>query len=157
MGTGDGAAWTYCASGGVRGWIFATTQGSRSPGMTFDHASQRAVIVREMLAPFCERCEIAGSVRRRKAGDIKDIELVILPSPQHLAKLAAIINTHFGRPSKGVWPAKYTQINWECKLDIFTATEANWPLILFIRTGPAAYVQKALADWKRISKGGYSE
>ena len=37
-----------------------------------------SALVKDMQ-PFCERIEIAGSIRRKKASDIKDLEIVAIP------------------------------------------------------------------------------
>lgn len=47
--------------------------------MNLAQASALAGQLVEKLAPFCERIEVAGSVRRRKLEGIKDIELVAIP------------------------------------------------------------------------------
>jgi DNA polymerase/3'-5' exonuclease PolX len=119
-----------------------------------DAIAERALAI---LRPLCHRVEVAGSVRRRKPTDIKDVELVILPNPALLRELAEVINNSFGHPQQGRFPSKYVKIRGRFNLDIFVATKENWGLIYFIRTGSANFAQSALAHWKKISNGGYSE
>jgi DNA polymerase/3'-5' exonuclease PolX len=109
------------------------------------------------LRPLCLRCEVAGSVRRKKTNDIKDIEVCIVPAPQFYRELSAIINAKWGRPSQGLWPSKYCKIRTHVSIDLFTCTRETWGLIYFIRTGPAEFSMRALAFWKTITNGGYSE
>ncbi len=48
--------------------------------MQLDKALEIAEKTKELLAPYCERIEIAGSIRRKKP-EVKDIELVAIPKP----------------------------------------------------------------------------
>lgn len=52
--------------------------GAMSGRFTFDHAWLRAQHLRALLEPYCERIEIAGSLRRG-ISTVKDIELVAIP------------------------------------------------------------------------------
>src|SRR3990167_7360212 len=47
-------------------------------GMELARAQEIAAQVLAELSPFCERCEIAGSIRRRKP-EVGDIEIVAIP------------------------------------------------------------------------------
>jgi DNA polymerase/3'-5' exonuclease PolX len=125
--------------------------------MNWGEANRLALSVTSALSPYCVKCEVAGSVRRRKPDRIKDVEIVLIPRSDSLHELAALINDKWGKPTIGKWPAKYTKIRGLHAIDIFTASRENFPLLFFIRTGPADYVMKALAEWKRISSGGYSD
>ena len=109
------------------------------------------------LSPYCERIEIAGSIRRRKA-EVKDAEIVCIP------KCANWINDLFGTENridpefiKAVqqWPAlkgqptgKYTQrlLPWGLNLDLFMTTPEQWGSILLIRTGPAEFSKRVMGS-----------
>lgn len=125
--------------------------------MNLSTAIQQADEILRTLSPFCHRIEIAGSVRRQKPDGIKDIEICLIPRADSLFHLAVAINSKWGLPAAGKWPAKYTKIRGLADIDIFTATVENWGLLFWIRTGPADYVRNGLARWKTVSKGGYSE
>jgi len=108
--------------------------------------------VKAMLAPHCERIEIAGSIRRKKPY-VKDIEIVAIPKPYETglfeSGVAAVINQW--QKVKGELPCKYTQriLPEGIKLDLFFAVPENWGLIYAIRTGSAEYSHKVLArGWK---------
>jgi len=114
---------------------------------------------RAALVPYCDRIEIAGSIRRRKP-QVKDIELVAIPRriPTGLfgdelvtdPRFCAVVNQ---------WPAikgrpegKYTQRQLPdgILLDLFRANVDNWGLIFAIRTGSAAFSHHVLATgWVR--------
>ena len=125
--------------------------------MNLSDVTTIAKIIKAKLAPYCERCEAAGSVRRLKPDNIKDIEIVIIPKSSSLHELCSIINNEWGPPSMGKWPSKYTKIRGIYQIDIFTFNRETWGLGCFIRTGPAGFCQRALAHWKKITSGGYSE
>jgi DNA polymerase/3'-5' exonuclease PolX len=108
------------------------------------------------------RIAIAGSIRRGKP-DPKDIELVIEPAPGgHLENrlwdlqmtgLLLIDPTH-----KASGPRYQRRSHQGIGVDIFIVRPpAEWGLILFIRTGPAAFSVRALAQWKRVSNGGFTQ
>jgi DNA polymerase/3'-5' exonuclease PolX len=131
--------------------------------MRLDQAVCNAEHVRQKLLPYCDRVQVGGSVRRRRP-ICRDIELVVIPSPAHMARLQDLVNNAWGRPSKGAFPSLYTQVTARvnlphppCKIDLFFCTEKIWGLIYFIRTGSAEFVRNALVHWKHLTKGGYSK
>ncbi len=115
--------------------------------------------VLEEMKPHCERIEIAGSIRRKKA-TIGDIEIVAIPKPYSVGifedGLAKIVNKWTKVKEEMVYgQVKYTQriLPQGIKLDIFFVTPENWGSQLGIRTGSIAYVRDILAyGW---SKNGY--
>lgn len=131
--------------------------------------------VREILSPFCDRCEIAGSVRRKRP-EVGDIEIVCIPKKEIVA--AGDQGNFFGddmveRPVHGfvgavnAWqrvkgdPAtgRYTQRilpEWGqgFTLDLFIVRPENWGNLFAVRTGSADYSRYVLAGgWVRA---GYS-
>lgn len=136
--------------------------------MKLNQATEIAERIRSELAPFCDRIEIAGSIRRRKP-EVGDIEIVAIPKRVEEGMLFSNIVTH---PKFCIlvnrWPAvkgkptgKYTQriLPEGIKLDLFMADADNWGLIFAIRTGSAAFSHKVLATgWVRAgyhSIGGH--
>jgi len=67
--------------------------------MPFVEALAAACAIKEMLAPYCERIEIAGSVRRKKPY-CKDIEIVAIPKPYDVglfeSGIAKVVNGWVG-------------------------------------------------------------
>lgn len=124
-------------------------------------AKEIALKTLEQLKPYCERIEIAGSIRREKP-EPNDIEIVAIPKPYDVGLFESGIATvvkHWQKV-KGELPCKYTQriLPDGIKLDLFFATPENWGLILAIRTGSADYSHKVLAStWVKLgykSEGG---
>lgn len=109
---------------------------------------------RRELAPYCERCEIAGSIRRC-VREVKDIELVAIPARVRMDLFRDETRVHPGfarevekwERVKGYADGKYTQriLPEGIKLDLFMADRANWGWILAIRTGSANFSHKHLA------------
>lgn len=104
-----------------------------------------------ILAPACERIEIAGSLRRRKV-EIGDIELVAIPRYEIERDL---FGEEVGRHSLldaelRVWPPisstltkngpHYKQFMWgDMTVDLFLVTAETWGVQLAIRTGNADF------------------
>lgn len=127
--------------------------------MNLKQALEIAENVRALLAPHCERVEIAGSIRRKKP-EVKDIEIVAIPKPYDTGLFESGIATIVNRwqKVKGELPCKYTQriLPEGIKLDLFFAEKENWGLIYAIRTGSAEYSHKVLASgW--VKRGYKSE
>lgn len=125
--------------------------------MTIASALNIAEEVKVALAQYCHQIEVAGSVRRRKLVDIKDIEIVAVPRAASLMDLQRLVNSCWGEPSIGRFPSKYTRIRGAYNLDLFWCTAETFPLNLFIRTGPADYSHRGLVRWKQVSGGGWSK
>lgn len=116
------------------------------------------------MQPFCEQCEIAGSVRRLKE-EVKDIELVVVPKWEegqvedlfsgkrektnllyrYLWNHPIIKWIKPGTPDIVPWridtDGKYWRglIDGKIKLDLFLTTPDQFGLIFLIRTGPAEF------------------
>jgi DNA polymerase/3'-5' exonuclease PolX len=125
-------------------------------------AARIAAAIAADLAPYCDRIQIAGSVRRRKEV-VGDIEMVAIPryAPAGLFGdcTANLLWEHLHasdayRFAKGDHPAgRYYQlalpIHAGMQLDLFLAQPDNWGLTLLVRTGSAAFSTAMLARWKR--------
>jgi len=124
-----------------------------------------------LIKDFTVRCEIAGSVRRKKE-IVKDIELVARVEDyeglyRQLAHAGRFIKP--GVPGVIDWPpkpgAKYVRmmLNDNIKLDMFITTPDNWGGIFTMRTGSGVgtdgnpyngFVPRLFSKWKRMSGGG---
>lgn len=125
--------------------------------MTYDDAKKAADSILAEIKPLCLRACIAGSIRRQKQDDIKDVEVCAIPMPIHLSKLYDIVNLKWGQPSIGKFPSKYTRVRAAYNIDFFWTTPEAWGMCYFIRTGSADFVKRALGHWKKITQGGYSQ
>jgi DNA polymerase/3'-5' exonuclease PolX len=134
-----------------------------------------------MMAPFCERIEIAGSIRRGKP-EVKDLEIVAIPKwVENVEKVGLFdeekitrVNTlqawgnstHVGlqwiKPGTDEiipWPLKIDGKYWrgylkeeEIKLDLFLCTPKNWGMIMLIRTGSADFSREVVTHAKKIGR-----
>jgi DNA polymerase/3'-5' exonuclease PolX len=116
----------------------------------------------ETIKPFCDKVEIAGSLRRKKS-IVGDIEIVCIPKtilvPKNLFEMEKIRSEKFIKIIDGLERIKGNAENGKyfqrilpegIKVDIFTATEINFGLIYAIRTGSAEFSHKILANgWCR--------
>ncbi|RLC82109.1 MAG: hypothetical protein DRI81_00600 [Chloroflexi bacterium] len=129
------------------------------------------------LAPYCERVEIAGSIRRGKA-EVGDIEIVAepvlsldlfgAPSPGPCALDGAIAGMvrsgYLGEAIKNGLRYKQLALPQGIKLDLFIVRPpAQWGVIFAIRTGPADFSRwlvtqrklgGALPSYCRVKDGG---
>lgn len=128
--------------------------------MKLEEALIIAERVLEEIKPYCIRCEIAGSIRRKKP-EVKDIEIVAIPKPYQTGLfedgIASIINKYEKvKGELGYGKCKYTQriLPEGIKLDLFFAEEGNWGWIFALRTGSADYSHKVLMTG--LNKKGYT-
>jgi DNA polymerase/3'-5' exonuclease PolX len=122
--------------------------------MELTHALAIAERVHAALAPFCDRLEIAGSVRRRTP-QVKDLELVAIPKqvPADLFGAERQVDPAFCAvvtqwvKVKGEPTGKYTQrlLPEGLKLDLFMADADSFGLIYAVRTGSADFSHRVLA------------
>lgn len=111
-----------------------------------------------MLSPFCERIEIAGSLRRKNS-NVNDIEIVCIPKREASGLFGNLLYPVKGFVKVidsfckviGEAEGRYTRRNLgEIEADIFMCTEENWGYIMAIRTGPASFSHRVLAStWKK--------
>jgi len=115
--------------------------------MEYHYALELAEKYKAMLAPHCERIEIAGSIRRMKV-ECRDIELVAIPKPYEIGLFASGIATVVNQwqKVKGELPCYYTQrlLPEGIKLDLFFAEPGNFGFQYAIRTGSAEYSHNVL-------------
>lgn len=98
------------------------------------------------LAPFCQRIEIAGSIRRQRPF-VHDIDLVLIPS--HQGQLLAALQS-LGKITMG--GQKLIRVDLPgIMLDIYVAEPRTWATLLLIRTGSKAHNIRLCARAK--SKG----
>ena len=145
--------------------------------MNYEEALDKAEKVKMYLAPFCRRIEIAGSIRRKKQNEIKDIEIVAIPifdfgvdvfgnarkqtDPNQdllsirVHQLLSDGSFAHGDPDKAGKRApcghKYYRLKYdENNLDLFAVIPpAEWGTVFLIRTGDADFSHKFVTRlWK---------
>lgn len=121
-------------------------------------AMELAEGIQAFLAPHCDRCEIAGSIRRRKP-EVKDVELVVIPKREPSGLLGEPVRSEVFIQAVETWEkikgeatGRYTQrrLEWGRVLDLFIVTPETYGLQLAIRTGSARFSREVLAKgWVR--------
>lgn len=129
--------------------------------MNYQQALPWAENIKETLSQYCERIEIAGSVRRKKQADIKDIEIVCVPKVQLVTDLfgeetgsTSLLQEAFPSLCRS-WHVQHVVRNgpsWKTffiydqsvsdegvKVDLFIVTRETWGTQFTLKTGPAEY------------------
>jgi len=103
--------------------------------MELEQAQKIASQVITKLAPFCDRIEVAGSIRRRRPF-CHDIDIVCIPSNQgqFLYQLQQL-----GKIKMGGGKLIRCDTPNGIELDIYIATPETWATLLLIRTGSKAH------------------
>lgn len=124
--------------------------------MLLTEAAPIAEKLKTFIAPYCDKCEIAGSIRR-KCEFVNDIELVIQPKPNQYNRLFNRLGIHLLQLNRDFRYIKngerYKQFIFDgTKVDLFIAQPDNWGYLFAIRTGSADYSHNTLATgW--VKKG----
>jgi DNA polymerase/3'-5' exonuclease PolX len=126
--------------------------------MSLKQAEKYAARIREWLLPYCERVEIAGSVRR-ECPACQDIDVVCIPRLQKgLNVLRRFLfeyvqqskgrahwrNTMLGPGCYGTGPqseSEYLLILPKCQLDLYVTGERNFSAQWIRATGPSAHIR----------------
>lgn len=129
--------------------------------MIIQQAKNIALDICAQLKPYCDRINIAGSIRRQKS-DVKDIEVICQPkivpvvesdlfgTKKHLFLRSpdfkqAVLN--LGEVIKGKPDGKYMQIKLESiNLDLFLPDDYDYYRQYAIRTGNADYTRMIIAQ-----------
>lgn len=106
-----------------------------------------------LLAPVCERIEIAGSLRRQKA-EVGDVELVAIPRYEVERDLFGdeVARRSLLDAELRSWPPirntlakdgdRYKQFTWATMpIDLFLVTPETWGVLFAIRTGSADFAK----------------
>lgn len=127
--------------------------------MALKDAQNLAQELVDRLRFFCDRIEIAGSVRRQKP-EVGDIEIIAIPHPEHDFfgeltgdhALNGVDWSAFGILVKGGNKYKQIALTEGINLDLFICTPpAQFGVLSIIRTGPAEYSQRFVT---RKQQGG---
>ena len=128
----------------------------------------------EELRPFCERIEVAGSIRRRVEA-VKDAELVCIPKtrtdlfgnpigdeltdslagevmrerPRWRKRAGVDGRTVFGRQNKFLEYDGFA-------MDVFSTPAQRWGMTFFVRTGPKEFVRAAMARFQQLGTPGHA-
>ena len=101
--------------------------------MELERAQKIAGAVVKRLSPYCQKIEVGGSIRRRKA-IVHDIDLVLIPSdPWNLESEVLALARPF-QPKMSGEKLKRFDFNG-AQIDLYYATPETWATLLLIRTG----------------------
>lgn len=151
-----------------------TEQATRAR-IPLDEARALADEVVDLLEVVTERIAIGGSIRRQRA-DVGDLEIVAIPRYEEgveqvdmFTQAATRLNLldarcrdfldrgtfqpRFDKNGRAAFGEKYKRLAYKgFPLDLFSCTEANWGVILLLRTGPAEWNQRLVL---KASHGGW--
>ena len=101
--------------------------------MKLEVAQKMAADVINRLSPYCQKIEVAGSIRRRKA-IVHDIDLVLIPSdPWNLESEVLALARPFQPKLSG---EKLKRFDYNgAQIDLYYASPETWSTLLLIRTG----------------------
>lgn len=116
--------------------------------MNLPFADACAARLVEWLSPFCERIEVAGSVRRRKATPA-DLDLVAIPRIEEVRDMFGVVTSRRNsawreidrRATADGWtvlkagPEIVSVVAKGVQVDIFWAEPLTWGTVLLCRTG----------------------
>ena len=102
--------------------------------MKLEEAKLIAERVKSTLALYCDRIEIAGSIRRQKP-IVNDIDLVIIEKPDAVLNLTTALFTMGVLKINGPDIKRLYLPNDNITIDIYIATPLNWSTLSLIRTG----------------------
>ena len=130
--------------------------------MKLKAAQYKAAALRQLLQPFCDRIEVAGSIRRGKP-EPKDIELVIIPKQQPADMFGMYQRHHEGIATAcsryklirgSLFDGKYVRLEMidGTGVDLLFCTPRNWGYIMVLRTGSDRF---NMALIERIKGNGY--
>lgn len=132
--------------------------------MELAKAKKIAIDLCYSLQPFCDRINIAGSIRRQRP-DVKDIEIVCQPKATHsldmFGETSIIMRSEgfmkeavsLGKVIKGTPSGRYMQIELSegINLDLFISQPYDYYRQYAIRTGSSQYSNLIIATaWKKL-------
>ena len=95
-----------------------------------ERAKKIAAEAIKWLSPYCQRIEVAGSVRRQKPV-VNDLDLVVIPCDRWGLDSALMRLGKYKMSGNKIARLEMDSIS----LDIYFATPETWATLLFIRTG----------------------
>lgn len=115
----------------------------------------------QCLAPYCERIQVAGSIRRRRPS-VGDIELVAIPQTVQrrvdllhtearnhcIERVDELIEDGYIERIKGgeKWQRLRLTRPAPVQVDLFFADQREFPVLLAIRTGPARFSKRLVTQ-----------
>ena len=101
--------------------------------MKLEQGQKIADAVIKRLSPYCQKIEVAGSIRRRKA-TVHDIDIVLVPSDPWNLESEVLALARPVQPKMSGEKLKRFDFNG-AQIDLYYATVQTWATLLLIRTG----------------------
>jgi len=101
--------------------------------MELEVAQKIAAEVVKRISPYCQRIEVAGSIRRQKA-IVRDIDIVLIPSDAWNLEGEVLALARPFKPKLSGEKLKRFEYNG-AQVDLYYATPETWATLLLIRTG----------------------
>ncbi len=136
--------------------------------MELEKAKCIAEQIKAVLESSCDRIEICGSIRRCKPYP-NDLELLCIPKysvgkDMLDAKIQTMIYfdmlgyrlNKLGRKVYGPKNKLMVHIPSGIAVDLFSSTEENWGMALFVRTGPREWNIRAMSRFRELGMQGHA-
>jgi len=132
--------------------------------MELEKASAIAKDLVYYLTPGVNRITIAGSIRRQKS-QVGDIELLVIPRANYLDKILddlmvqGILAMRLNKRGYRMYGPKnklMVHLPSGMAVDLFSTTEANWGMALFVRTGPKEWNIRAMSRFRELGMQGHA-
>ena len=136
--------------------------------MELEKAKVIAEKIKALLESSCEKVVIAGSIRRRKP-EVGDIEVLVIPkyvagvdmldAKIHTLMQLAVLGLRRNKRGSVVYGPQnklLRHVQSGMAVDIFSSTEANWGMALFIRTGPKEWNIRAMSRFRELGMMGHA-
>ena len=124
--------------------------------------------LKALLQSSCDRIEVGGSIRRQKPFP-NDIELLCIPRfvdgvdqlDREIGALVVqrILGLRLNKRGSRVYGPKnklMVHVPSGIAVDIFSSTEANWGMALFVRTGPREWNIRAMSRFRKLGMLGHA-
>ena len=106
--------------------------------MLLEQALKLSQEIVEQILPYCDRVEVAGSIRRKKS-EVRDVDIVLIPKPllwhRIIATLQRAMDAKLLKRGDSIAQLAMNAVN----VDLYVANEQTWEALLLIRTGSAEH------------------
>ena len=106
--------------------------------MRLEQAQKLVQEIVEQISPYCERIEVAGSIRRKKS-EVHDVDIVLIPKPllwhRIIAALQRAMDAKILKRGDSIAQLLIRDVN----VDLYVTSEQTWEALLLIRTGSAEH------------------
>jgi DNA polymerase/3'-5' exonuclease PolX len=111
--------------------------------MIYEQALEIAEKTKELLAPHCERIEIAGDIRSKRP-EINEIEIVAIPK-QYDIGIIKVLDQWENFEGELLDDRIQRVLPEGIELELYFADRENWGLSYALRTGNGEFIYRAIA------------